>query len=1760
MLRQVDNLRRGTNFYHREFEVGASDESPSPEPRQERRAVSIKSRPVSRSPIKERSRSSGKENKRSKSSIFVKIPPDLLQRPKTAPEARSSCDKCVQAGPDFVDQPTSPTFPLDAQETAPDFCSDSGSSCVKQEEVPEEEPAKELTERAGDEPENEHYNKMPLKTSQEVLDANDVGQPNTLNFSEEQGKKSRMFVEDGQLKQVELAKSEKRFTSPAEGRDRSEKPSPANEDVMNATFTKEDEDEKPWRHNMKRKEVPAEEPVKEEMKKVDDKPWRKHMNKTPPKTSKEALDAKDVKCAHALNFTEEERGKIRKFMEDKQRKQIELAKNEKLEKENARKKINEGLTRLEAKTKKIFETKKQETKRPKLTGTEHFDFRKMAEERRLKEKLVQLTEEMRSEKYAEVKKNDPSNVQDLERSKRDFITKKTDLVTGNESTLKEEPTTSIVGNGQDSAKSLPKDDTRSKLDICSDDKRNNCSNVLGREISVTSVRNDERTKKTNFTSRNAGTSDVGSKHFDRNSKDWKATRACNPSDFSSKVEELRDSHVENLKMVPNDDESEETDVEVSSIIDTEHEKTMLSQCSKAIRGVTLSKTDIRSDVNSNNSSNVLSQKDSVKSIRNNERPKKTNFTSGNVESERPNSGRHSIVRYGKAMRADNQSDFSSKVEELRNRHIEDLKMIPKDDESEEVYAEASNIIETEHKKTLLSQGLEAVKSVTRSKADTHSDVKTNDSPNVLGQGTSLNSIKNDVRAKKTNFTLGKAEDKGSTCKQSEERAIKNVGSTDHESLLSTNNSFSRKYFDGNAEAVRRDMQSDFSSKVKELRNRHEEDLKMIPKDDELDFVPVKQVPSPNKRIIPENPVEDPPPDLHFAESPDPMNFASTLRKKFPALKADADVSEGPLPSSSSGEESQLQNPSRPKSNAIQARSELAVPDVLKLRFQAELTQLEMIHKAENQIDHINQLKDAVEFLPNAKNFHRERRKSRKSIQRKQFEEMVRKELAEVVKNREKEIKSNKSSTDIRTILSKVASSSIPEVMSLIEKSDKSANSIQKTISEAIEELNDAEGQSTSSNITEDIAKELSDVKTVEEEGLERTDKRQMSLKLPVSPKSNRKFKTFRRHHPCAGSDDSLSIPSHEVSSDHSIVEIRKNDVREELSEMKEKALKADQIDQMLTLQHQLSVLKTRLPLLEMENRVKMVKLDQRIMDHEGSLEALQKLEEKKVRQAERWEKVKGQYKARKRSLQNEIIDLVGQYPDVGDSDDSTSTISSKTVVEEGEDKKDKRPISLKLPLSPKSNRKLKTFRRRHSSADSDDSLSLASHDASSDHSDMEIRISVLKEELEHRKATVAKLKVAQAEKHKEKLRMQEEALKKQIEAYDHLIEKSQVEIIETSHQPSHLGIQPQIKSPRRMEKVSSPEKLVASPVHSSAEAHTDELIRTENYSDDFTSSSSVATSVKQDAEVDVNTVDSIVNNILYDLISDTGKAFAKASQKISSEVENVSEDPKIEEVIKDGFIDDDFGLSIQQESEHLRQQQLAIEKEISRIQEESRRIQESNIPDKPPPPYTPPSPNRVHQARRPQPEVIRYVPSAKNEVIELSTKYVGQFFDIRRHLQGRGFIEKVKALKSPQADDTSKEVFIDFLFEAVREVVVGIFSCEVDEQNPVWMKQKPLMKEVMSIPKTEEGLKVKVLQELMVLFGFERRVMKENLMVRWAPQKRRDRVDQILVRELHSEEATWTDFSRDETAVKDNIACSIMDLLINDTVEAMKRAYIKKHP
>merc|ERR1739838_474508 len=92
---------------------------------------------------------------------------------------------------------------------------------------------------------------------------------------------------------------------------------------------------------------------------------------------------------------------------------------------------------------------------------------------------------------------------------------------------------------------------------------------------------------------------------------------------------------------------------------------------------------------------------------------------------------------------------------------------------------------------------------------------------------------------------------------------------------------------------------------------------------------------------------------------------------------------------------------------------------------------------------------------------------------------------------------------------------------------------------------------------------------------------------------------------------------------------------------------------------------------------------------------------------------------------------------------------------------------------------------------------------------------------------------------------------------------------------------------------------------------------------------------------------------------------------------------------------------------------------------------------------------------------------------------------------------------------------------------------------------------------TDENIIERVNRHVLVAFNYEKWAQKENLIVRWS-HKRRDRVDQVLVRELHAEEASWTNYQDDEVQVKDEISNQIMDALVNDTVQALKCAMLSR--
>ena len=262
------------------------------------------------------------------------------------------------------------------------------------------------------------------------------------------------------------------------------------------------------------------------------------------------------------------------------------------------------------------------------------------------------------------------------------------------------------------------------------------------------------------------------------------------------------------------------------------------------------------------------------------------------------------------------------------------------------------------------------------------------------------------------------------------------------------------------------------------------------------------------------------------------------------------------------------------------------------------------------------------------------------------------------------------------------------------------------------------------------------------------------------------------------------------------------------------------------------------------------------------------------------------------------------------------------------------------------------------------------------------------------------------------------------------------------------------------------------------------------------------------------------------------------------------------------FMDDDFGLSnIRQEAEILRLQQLRVEEEILALQRESEEL--GGLPDKPPPPYQPPDAETEVEATdvtsapppRPErpPQVKVVVPTKKEDIFNIIDTFVERIFEAKQNgldmsklCFDPGYVVVPEDYSDSEQESCLK--YHSMLFSVTLEKVREIYKWETMEQNPPWMQQLPIEQKRFLIPKSFSTLVERVQREVGSDLKLTKKVGKENLLVRWAGKKR-DRVDEILVRELQEEEAVWVDYTEDEVEVKEQMADIILDELITDTAQ-----------
>ncbi|NXL78228.1 CE350 protein, partial [Leptocoma aspasia] len=149
-------------------------------------------------------------------------------------------------------------------------------------------------------------------------------------------------------------------------------------------------------------------------------------------------------------------------------------------------------------------------------------------------------------------------------------------------------------------------------------------------------------------------------------------------------------------------------------------------------------------------------------------------------------------------------------------------------------------------------------------------------------------------------------------------------------------------------------------------------------------------------------------------------------------------------------------------------------------------------------------------------------------------------------------------------------------------------------------------------------------------------------------------------------------------------------------------------------------------------------------------------------------------------------------------------------------------------------------------------------------------------------------------------------------------------------------------------------------------------------------------------------------------------------------------------------------------------------------------------------------------------------------------------------------------LQEQDTDTINKQVYRKVVFDLTREIFGEIFAEDPNLNQPIWMKPCRITSAYfrrVKDPNDLDEIKNFIAAEVLKLFSLRK---EPNHKTDWQKmmkfgRKKRDRVDHILVQELHEEEAQWVNYDEDELCVKMQLADGIFEALIRDTVDVLNQ-------
>ncbi|XP_039286056.1 uncharacterized protein LOC111054655 isoform X2 [Nilaparvata lugens] len=249
----------------------------------------------------------------------------------------------------------------------------------------------------------------------------------------------------------------------------------------------------------------------------------------------------------------------------------------------------------------------------------------------------------------------------------------------------------------------------------------------------------------------------------------------------------------------------------------------------------------------------------------------------------------------------------------------------------------------------------------------------------------------------------------------------------------------------------------------------------------------------------------------------------------------------------------------------------------------------------------------------------------------------------------------------------------------------------------------------------------------------------------------------------------------------------------------------------------------------------------------------------------------------------------------------------------------------------------------------------------------------------------------------------------------------------------------------------------------------------------------------------------------------------------------------------------DMGLEHScKEARQLQLQRLQIEQEIKQLQQVQDQIPSyyflREIPNKPPPPYTPPGQARAKLA-------ADQIPTERHEILEIVNNLTEYIYT--QHSQGKDIHTLTPPKNLIAGEDSSQGVYKRFLFDLTKQIVFeNKYKFEEEDSRSLLPWEKIDYKQRCVVARSLDELKAVTSRRVKVLYGFEPQVNRENLIVQWS--KKHNKIDKFLVNELQEEECEWTDFSKQELLLKNKVTADLLDQLIGETADVVGRAWAKK--